>query len=345
MRGEQLARQWQIIRILESRKYGISAAELAEELKASVRTVYRDIDTLMFAGFPITNSNSGKGFSWLEGHRFRVPPPFTVSEMMSLWLYRDLLKVFRGTAFHDSLESLFQKVKHSLPPATLNYLDRIEAGFSVGIKPYKEYGRLKEILNQVNLALLKSKSIEIAYKALNAEQETLRKVDPYNIWFFEGTLYLIAHCHLRGQIRMFVLDRMRLVRMTDEQFEVPADFNIDDYMRHSFKVIHDEIQTVKVRISPAWAAWVGEKIWHESQKTKKLDDGSLEITFQVAGLQEIKMWVLSMGKEAEVLKPAALRMEILSETSKVAEKYQDTTEGAFVSGLVAASDLRRSGER
>jgi len=172
MRGEQLARQWQIIRILESRKYGISAAELATELKASVRTVYRDIDTLMFAGFPITNSDSGKGFSWLEGHRFRVPPPFTVSEMMSLWLYRDLLKVFRGTAFHDSLESLFQKVKHSLPPATLNYLDRIESGFSVGIKPYKEYGRLKEILSQVNQALLESKSIEIAYKALNAEQRS-----------------------------------------------------------------------------------------------------------------------------------------------------------------------------
>jgi hypothetical protein len=38
------------------------------------------------------------------------------------------------------------------------------------------------------------------------------------------------------------------------------------FMRHSFKVMHDEIHTVKVQISPGWARWAGEKIWHESQK-------------------------------------------------------------------------------
>ena len=59
-------------------------------------------------------------------------------------------------------------------------------------------------------------------------------------------------------------------------------------MRHSFKVMHDELYTVKVRISPGWARWVGEKIWHESQKITKLPDGGLEITFRVAGLDEIK---------------------------------------------------------
>ena len=37
-------------------------------------------------------------------------------------------------------------------------------------------------------------------------------------------------------------------------------------MRHSFKVIHDELYTVKVRISPEWARWVGEKIWHERKE-------------------------------------------------------------------------------
>ena len=57
---------------------------------------------------------------------------------------------------------------------------------------------------------------------------------------------------------------------------------LDDFMRHSFKVIHDELYTVKVRISPGWARWVAEKIWHESQKVTKLADGSLGITFPVA---------------------------------------------------------------
>ena len=39
-------------------------------------------------------------------------------------------------------------------------------------------------------------------------------------------------------------------------------------MRHSFKVMHDQAHTVKVRISPAWVRWVGEKIWHKSQRAR-----------------------------------------------------------------------------
>jgi hypothetical protein len=61
--------------------------------------------------------------------------------------------------------------------------------------------------------------------------------------------------------------------------------SLDDFMRHSFKVMHDEVYTVKVRISPGWARWFGEKIWHESQKAKKNGDGSLELTFRVSGLE------------------------------------------------------------
>jgi predicted DNA-binding transcriptional regulator YafY len=78
-------------------------------------------------------------------------------------------------------------------------------------------------------------------------------------------------------------------------------------MRHSFEVMHDELHTVKVRTSPGWARWVGEKIWHESQKVSNLRDGSLEITLRVAGLDEIKRWVLSFGPEAFVLEPEKLK--------------------------------------
>jgi hypothetical protein len=69
-------------------------------------------------------------------------------------------------------------------------------------------------------------------------------------------------------------------------------------MHHSFKVMHNELYTVKVRVAPGWARWVGEKIWRESQKMAKLPVGRLEMTFRVAGLEEIKRWVLSFGRNA-----------------------------------------------
>jgi len=52
-------------------------------------------------------------------------------------------------------------------------------------------------------------------------------------------------------------------------------------MRNRFKAMHDEVYRVKVRIVPGWARWVGEKIWHESQKITKLPAGGLEITFRL----------------------------------------------------------------
>ena len=96
---------------------------------------------------------------------------------------------------------------------------------------------------------------------------------------------------------------------------------LDDFRRHSFKVMHDEVHTVKVRISPGWARWVGEKIWHESQKITKLPNGSLEITFRVAGLDEIKRWVLSFGPEAVVLEPETLKEMVRRDLSRNLAQY------------------------
>jgi predicted DNA-binding transcriptional regulator YafY len=120
---------------------------------------------------------------------------------------------------------------------------------------------------------------------------------------------------------MFVLDRIKMLKITDERFTPPKDFNLDDFMRHSFKVMHDELYTVRVRISPAWARWVGEKIWHESQRAKKNGDGSLELTFKVAGLDEIKRWVLSFGPEAVVMEPEKLQEMVRKDLSKNLAQY------------------------
>ena len=73
---------------------------------------------------------------------------------------------------------------------------------------------------------------------------------------------------------MFVLDRIKMLKIMDERFTPPKDFNVDEFMRRSFKVMYDELYMVKVRISPEWARWV-KKIWHESQKITDPPDGGL----------------------------------------------------------------------
>lgn len=340
MRGEQLARQWRILRHIEASKNGMTVAEMADLEGIGVRTAYRDLEALQEAGFPLYYEKVDRINRWafVDTYKFRVPQPFTMTELMSLHLYSDLIRMFKGTAFYDSLESLFKKVRSTLPPQALAYLDKVQSTFAVGIKPYKEYGQFKEIINQVNQAVTDGLSLEIAYQPLRTGKEVLRRVDPYKIWFFEGAIYLIGYCRLRGEVRMFVVDRIKMLRVSDEKFDLPKDFSLDEFMKHSFKVIQGELHTVKIRISPQWSRWVGEKIWHESQKIEKLEDGGLELTFRVAGLSEIKMWVLSLGREAVVIEPERLREMVLETLEQTVVEY------AKIEKLAIAAGKSRSGE-
>ena len=93
-------------------------------------------------------------------------------------------------------------------------------------------------------------------------------------------------------------------------------------MRHSFRVMHDELYTVMVKISPDWARWVAEKICHESQKAKRNGDGSLELMFRVAGLDEIKRWIFSLGPEAVILELPKLREMVRKDLYGMLGGYQ-----------------------
>ena len=74
-RGDQLARQWKIIQTLISSRPGKSAAELAEEIECHPRTLYRDLEALQAAGFPIyTERIEGKNlWSLLDTMKHQIP--------------------------------------------------------------------------------------------------------------------------------------------------------------------------------------------------------------------------------------------------------------------------------
>ncbi len=68
-----------------------------------------------------------------------------------------------------------------------------------------------------------------------------------------------------------------------------------------------------------------EKIWHESQTILKMPDKSLEMILQVAGLNEIKQWVMGLGPEAEVVEPKQLKDLIQQDLKKTLSKYDKGT--------------------
>jgi len=327
-RGDQLGRQWRIIQTLISSKMGKSAAKLAEEIECHPRTVYRDLEALQVAGFPIyTDKVGGKNlWSLLDVVKHEIPIPFSLSELMALHFGGDMMKVFRGTVFYDSLESLFQKVKTTLPPGSKNFIKNVEQTLHIGMKPHNKYSKFKEIIKQVNDAAVHKKTIEIVYYTMSRKKESKRKVDPYKIWFYNGTFYLVGLCHMRGEVRIFALDRIKMLYQTNETFEVHEDFDFEDFVRPSFGVFQGEPTKVKAWFSSDAAGYIKEKVWQENQQISPQSDDSIIFEAEVAGTDEIKFWIMSWGSHALVLEPESLRDEIRAEADAVLAKYAKAVE-------------------
>jgi predicted DNA-binding transcriptional regulator YafY len=323
-RGEQLARQWRILQRLIASRRGKSAADLARELEYHWRTVYRDLEALQLAGFPIfTDRVDGKNlWSVLDSARHNIPIPLSLTELMALYFSRGLMTALKDTVFYESLESFFRKIKTTLPAEASEYLDRLEESLEVGSKPYKQQVQLQDFIDKISDASVQRKIIEIDYFTMSRKQKTQRKVAPYKIWFFDGAFYLIGNCELRKDIRIFALDRIQSLKLTEESFEMPQEFKVEEFMQTSFGVFHGQPQNVRIRFAAEVAGYISEKTWHKTQKIEPQKDGSLIFEARVAGTDEIKFWLMTWGSKAEVLSPAALRNEMISEAKAMLHNYQ-----------------------
>lgn len=322
-RGNQLERQWKLIQALIAGSRGKTAQELADDIECNLRSLYRDLEVLQTAGFPLCNEKVDGKKVWfvIDTYKSSIPLPLDVPELMALYFSLDMLRAMHDTAFYDSLESLFQKIKATLPPASNQFLQNFQQSIRVDQKQYRSYGRLKHIIVPLNDAIMRRSTIDIIYFALKGKSRTKRRVDPYKIWFINGTFYLIGHCHLRNEVRTFALDRIRSLDITKAIFSIPDDLNLEDFMSGSFGAYCGIPEKVKIVFAPEIAGYIEEKVWHASQRIDAEPDGSIIFEAKVAINEELENWVLSWGAKARVLEPEELRMRIHAEARKMAGAY------------------------
>lgn len=322
-RGDQLARQWRIIQALIASRRGRSVPELAEMVECAVRTVYRDLEALQFAGFPVTTERDGHRMVWslIDPARHTLPIPLSLPELTALYFGRSLAGGLKGTVFHDALESLFAKIKALLPADMLKLLDRSQEGLAVPVSPAKAHEPYRAMIDLVGQAILQRRRLAVVYRAMHGRADTRRRVAPYKLLFFEGSFYVLGHCGLRQDIRIFALDRIRKIDLTDEPFEAPEGLSIEEFLKSSFGVFHGPLTQVKIRFAKQVAGYITEKVWHPSQSVSRRADGSVVFEAEVAGTEEIKHWVLKWGAGAEVLKPLSLREEIRREAEGMVKTY------------------------
>ncbi len=323
MRGDQLARQWQLIQHLAKSRAGVGLEELARDLDCVRRTVYRDLDALMYAGFPVTSEKrDGRVFYRFVDSFSLGEVPFTADELLSLAFSEDLLRNLEGTVFHDSISSALGKIRSGLGPELSGYLARLKDAFRVIPGPHKRYARFADTIRELNDAVIRRVTVTIEYRTGSSGAERTRDLDPYKVWYRSGGLYVIGWDHRSGEIRTFAITRILSIRSTESPFEPREDFDFDLYAASSFGVIAEPAVAVRIRFEADWRTHILEHTWHPSQKIADLEDAGVELSMEVGGSAELRSWVLSFGAGAEVLEPASLRDEVRVELEKAAARYR-----------------------
>ncbi len=291
-RNDQVTRQWFLLQALE-KPGGATIEELAkslpEDFACHQRTIRRDLQALE-ASFPLYTDTVDGQTRWklVEGFT-RVPAlQFSATELMALIFTRDLARPLEGTPIKESLDSALAKAKSVLPAEAGEYLQSMQGWFSAGIGSHKNYREHRDKIDQLSRAITKKRTVEIRYYAATRDRTSRRKVDPYHVWFASGALYLIGYCHLRKDIRMFAVDRILSLTITNLPCQMPLGFNVDDYVRNALTVMRggDQIE-VELHFDRKTSAWAKDRIWHPSQQATLDKDGCLTLVLQVADTPEL----------------------------------------------------------
>ena len=153
------------------------------------------------------------------------------------------------------------------------------------------------------------------------DEPTLHRVDPYVLVLYQYGLYVAGYSHRAKALRMFAVERIHRVDLTDDRFNMPLDFSWEAQSRRLFGLIEEPPKTVRIWFSPDVAYLLKERQWHLTQALKQQKDKSVIVTFQAGGLDEIATWVLSWGANAKVLSPPELIQSVRAHLEAARKQY------------------------
>jgi len=317
---DRAARFLRVALILHAHPEGISAADLARQVGVSKRTAYRDLEAMSLDGaLPVWQADGKWG---LEADAFLPPLKLTLDEATALFLAARVLA--KTTDEQDpELIGAFVKLAQILPDVLAEHIRATADAFAA--TPANE--RFTRVFRTLTQAWAGRRVVTIEYDAAVYDPERgLRRatVRPYALEpsALTHALYLIGWDEERKAVRTYKVERILEASLTPRTFA--PDFRVDVAadLRRAWDIIADQpLETVLVRFSPGVARRVAETRWHPSQELSPQPDGSLLWRGRVAGLREIKLWLLGWGADATVLEPATLRGEIAEELRRAAANY------------------------
>ncbi|HCM90799.1 MAG TPA: YafY family transcriptional regulator [Vagococcus sp.] len=303
----KIERLMSILVTLLSKRY-LKAKEIADLYHVSVRTIYRDIDTLSLAGIPIYSKKGTQGgFYIAEEYQLNS---LLFSDMEKKIIY-DLSKSLASSYQHPKIEELSQKMAYLVQknPSSSPYF------FDLSLWKSNQL-----VLTDIEKAIENKCVISFNYTSYSGET-TFRKVEPINLICKSHVWYLFGFCQLRQEERLFRISRIRNTQMLTEIFKEERRRMIEKSDLETFYTSLSQT-VIMEEVSLSFNYSVKAKVYDTflEEDIEELEDCMMVIKKMPKEKWLVEM-LLSFGGEVKILSPDSLKLEIIKGAQNILSQY------------------------
>jgi proteasome accessory factor B len=270
------------------------------DLDTAKRMFERDKDILRDIGIPVEVVatdvwDAEQGYTIPKDDYYLPEIAFTAEEISALFV------AARTGGQETSAEEAVRKLLYGAEGGIL-------AG-STGVPMSPDGGPTDARLTAAAEAIAERRRVRFDYRTARGEASE-RHVDPYGLVFRGGHWYLVGMDRDRGDLRAFRVSRL-VSELEDEGDggSPPHGFRAADHVQPGPWPPGEQHDRARVALSPD-VAWIAARSVADVETLVTRDDGWVEIALPAGEPAWIASWVLSYGPDAEVLEPAALRVEV-----------------------------------
>ena len=188
----------------------------------------------------------------------------------------------------------------------------------------------QDYLQTIIDAMKENRVLNMTYHSYWKDEENNFDIQPYCVKLFRQRWYLVArstysYYYEKGP-RIYSLDRICDLHTTEETFEMPKDWNADEFFENCFGIIADQRikpQTIKLKVSAGQANYIRDLMLHETQEEIEKNDEYSIFTYYLCPSYDFIQELLWHGADMEVLEPQSLRKEIAGIINSMNEKYKE----------------------
>lgn len=309
---------------------GMTLYELADSLDVTPRTMRRYLRELE-REYDLESAEDKPGGTrrWkIRGSDLPRKLELRRTQAYALLAARRIFEPMRGSALYDEIELATDKLlglaqRPGRGPNTGLADARLEDRFLYLPFAPKNYAEKTEELDDLFQAVSDLRPLGMMYKSASKGTEEPITIHPYAMVLHRDSVYCVGYHVERGEIRTFLLDRMRDTQAAStERFELPEDFKIDDYFQGEFGIWKGaERYKVVIEFDAPAAEYVRMRQVHPTQKLMLMNGGKLRLTMHVGNLTQLTSWVLEWGKRAKVLEPQELIDRVTEELHGALNAY------------------------